>query len=198
MAKRKVTTKAAKKKAAEKRETKRTARMVGDRRAKAKVRTPKAPKEKKPRPSLFERIGESPIKNLDKPTTLTQSFLIDELDCCAAGVNWVKEWAPRGFPMEEKRAVEVMSKDGASIHFDRVWPSFIMNSFLARAMNTVKAGSDQYNLVVQHCALVSRSFKHLTSERWGLHQRHIAAGIGSQRETYIDLVKILINHYAKL
>lgn len=170
-----------------------------DRRAIAKAKAPKAKKEKPPKPpkpTLFETIGESPVK-IDKPDKLTNDIL-HELDCCFEGINWQKEFCPRGFPMDEKKMVEVMMKPGASISFETSWPAWVMNTYLAKAMISVEIDDPDYPKVQAHCALILKSFLKEERERQSIARKHIAAGIGSAREMHIDLCRILIKHYVKL
>lgn len=193
----------AKAKAARAREDKRTARMVRDRRARPKTVVP-APKkkldepvEKAPKPTLFEMIAESPVK-WDKPDKLSVEFL-EELDVCFDGMTWVKEYCPRGFPMDEKKISELMrTKPGASITFEDGWPAWVMNTMAVRAMQTVDATHPDYTAVRQHCALVLRSFLKEYQKRRSIGHKHVEAGIGSEGDMNIDLCKILVRHYDKL
>lgn len=160
------------------------------------VKAPKEDKPKPPKPSLYERIGPSPIK-ITKPDRLTHEVLVD-LDVCHDGLVWMKEYAPRGFPMDVKKATDVMAKAGASITFDNAWCTWIINSFVARAMNTVETKDKNYKAVQLHCAVVLKSFLREFRARRVLGDKHLAAGIGSQRDTLTDLVSITIRHYDKL
>jgi len=175
---------------------------VEPKRKKAKTRSkskkrPTAKGDKKSKGAPYDFSLPSPIR-MDKPRITHQ--LATQFGMPNDAVVWLREYAPRGISMSGKKLANLMMKPGASINFDELWLSMLMNGLIIMAMSTAEPKDVAYDDVKTRCQEVLRAFVRAARAERTLGNKHIAAGVAgaSERKVYTNLWQIFAKHYLML